>query len=1304
MISRKALWVVVLLGLISVRASAQTTISSVEVSNITSSSFTVTWVSQNREAGSVSYGVSSGNLVNQLADARTLPASDFYDAVFDPGQAQTHFVQITGLNAATAYYFRIRSGGSLSLLTYQAITAPQSGSVPLPPNAILSGIITARDGVNTVRVPGALVSFYLAKSDGRRSQQITTICNRDGNYTAFTGSSSLTQSLTGYFDFNSTSDLLFIASYGGSTGQFAASYPLPQIGTLASDMFIMQVNLLLQVNLSPQILPAIPAITINEDDSLLYNLDRHEFDPQGNTTRLFWGIRNNATSLLSKAEIRANGSSQSLFIKPVANLSGSGSIKLELYQPVLDLLASQNVTITVTAVNDVPHIRNLPQTAYPEIEINKPFSFQVEASDEDHANSLLSYSLLDAPTGMTISSAGLITWTPAQQQTGIQHTEVIVRDPVGDDDQQPLYVVVLGGKAPKIQSVGNTNGREDAAASLNMTPFISDYTGLLSSLRWQWTPSAHVTVRHDTLTSVATFTPTADWYGTENVFVRVTTRDNLTSNLATIGVTFLPVNDAPVMSIFSPLQFLEDSSGQLNLNDYVSDIDNTDQSLRWSVIQPPTVAISINSQTNIATFTPAPNWSGSVVVSFVVRDDSLAEASGALAVTVQPVNDPPVLTGFASFYSMKEDESFQLNLLPFVFDWDDIQFTWDVIGETHITAEVSAGGRLSITPQLDWYGTEHLSIFVTDAAGLSAVDEFDFYVFAVNDPPRFSPVNVPPIAEGVQFRLPIQVADPEGQAFTVQALTLPTGMTFNAQSRELAWTPQNYQVGQHRVSLSADDGQPARIASTLDFTLTVQNTNNPPTIRPLNNISADEGQIVAFQAVAADSDMVHGETLTFSDNTPIFEINPATGQVNFTTTNAHNGQHNITITVTDKGGLFAQTSFVLTVSNVNDPPKISGFPSEIRFNEDTVYNALDLDDYVADPDDADAALTWQSPSITRLTVAIDPQTHNVTMTPELNFNGTRAAKFIVTDRAGARDSITAAIRILPVNDPPNAFNLLTPANLAVKNKQTVTLDWENSSDLESGAVTYVLRYGVNPSLAGATEVPNISASTFDVSPLIDRTTYYWQVAAQDPDGAQTWTSIWQFRIDLSVPVDLRAFSAIEQPGKVRLEWEVSRNEGLVGFNVYRHELPEFAAAQQLNSLLIIGGPLFEYEDETALADQSYRYWLQAVEADGQTTLFGPVSGRALATQAILLGNRPNPFRDQTTIEFYLPQAQQASLIVYNTAGQLIRELVNGNMRAGRHQTLWDGRDMNGQTISSGVYLSILQLGSRKYTQRLLLVR
>jgi hypothetical protein len=88
-----------------------------------------------------------------------------------------------------------------------------------------------------------------------------------------------------------------------------------------------------------------------------------------------------------------------------------------------------------------------------------------------------------------------------------------------------------------------------------------------------------------------------------------------------------------------------------------------------------------------------------------------------------------------------------------------------------------------------------------------------------------------------------------------------------------------------------------------------------------------------------------------------------------------------------------------------------------------------------------------------------------------------------------------------------------------------------------------------------------------------------------------------------------------------------------------------------------------------------------------------------AHEFALSQNYPNPFNPSTTIRYGLPNRSHVTLTVFNTLGQQVATLVNGEMEAGYHEIQFDAKG-----LSSGVYLYRMQTGSHIATKKLILLR
>jgi hypothetical protein len=70
---------------------------------------------------------------------------------------------------------------------------------------------------------------------------------------------------------------------------------------------------------------------------------------------------------------------------------------------------------------------------------------------------------------------------------------------------------------------------------------------------------------------------------------------------------------------------------------------------------------------------------------------------------------------------------------------------------------------------------------------------------------------------------------------------------------------------------------------------------------------------------------------------------------------------------------------------------------------------------------------------------------------------------------------------------------------------------------------------------------------------------------------------------------------------------------------------------------------------------------------------------------VSLAVRPNPMLDGSQIRYALPTSGQADLKVYNVKGELVKTLASGKAEAGEHQAAWDGTNVRGYRVTSGIY-------------------
>ena len=105
-----------------------------------------------------------------------------------------------------------------------------------------------------------------------------------------------------------------------------------------------------------------------------------------------------------------------------------------------------------------------------------------------------------------------------------------------------------------------------------------------------------------------------------------------------------------------------------------------------------------------------------------------------------------------------------------------------------------------------------------------------------------------------------------------------------------------------------------------------------------------------------------------------------------------------------------------------------------------------------------------------------------------------------------------------------------------------------------------------------------------------------------------------------------------------------------------------------------------------------------------TEVYEDEDERLLPENFWLSQNYPNPFNNATVIHYRLARSCQVQLGVFNIQGQLVRLLENGHKSAGSYQVRWDGKDIRGRYIASGVYLCVLRADNLFISKKLLLLR
>lgn len=191
--------------------------------------------------------------------------------------------------------------------------------------------------------------------------------------------------------------------------------------------------------------------------------------------------------------------------------------------------------------------------------------------------------------------------------------------------------------------------------------------------------------------------------------------------------------------------------------------------------------------------------------------------------------------------------------------------------------------------------------------------------------------------------------------------------------------------------------------------------------------------------------------------------------------------------------------------------------------------------------------------------------------------------------------------------------------------------------------------------------------------------YHFQYPGLDPT-AYSWARV----IPLSDDEYIVLFSGT-QPGYLLYAYfDAGGNFFLPGesqiFGVPLQHSTRVSLAEE--GLFVLAG--FPYES---------KLWLQHI---GHHTDPIPDSELIPGVDILLLTNKPNPFRESTSLRIYLQEEIPIEVQIFNIRGQLVTDLYSGLLQKGLSNVHWNGRNNNGDICASGVYF--IRLTSRFGTQ------
>ena len=287
----------------------------------------------------------------------------------------------------------------------------------------------------------------------------------------------------------------------------------------------------------------------------------------------------------------------------------------------------------------------------------------------------------------------------------------------------------------------------------------------------------------------------------------------------------------------------------------------------------------------------------------------------------------------------------------------------------------------------------------------------------------------------------------------------PAGASIDSRTGVFSWTPTRAQgPSTNSITVRVTDSSSQRLSVTQTFTVIVIEANDPPVITPIPNQVVNEGSAVTFTVVVTDADLPQ-QTLTFSLGTGAptgATINPATGVITWTTTEAHGPSTNVvTVIVADNGTpvLSATNTFIAVVNEVNTAPVLAAIPDQ---NIDEV-TTLSLNAQATDVDLPAQKLTFSLDAGAPAGAAIDSTTGVFTWTPsEGQGPSTSRITVRVTDNGPPNLSDTKSFNVL-VREVNLAPTLATIPDQTLSGAGTIRVQvLATDADLPANELTFSL--------------------------------------------------------------------------------------------------------------------------------------------------------------------------------------------------------------------------------------------------------
>ncbi|MBF4193775.1 beta strand repeat-containing protein, partial [Mycolicibacterium phlei] len=385
--------------------------------------------------------------------------------------------------------------------------------------------------------------------------------------------------------------------------------------------------------------------------------------------------------------------------------------------------ADATVDITVTPVNDRPVAVNDSFTTDEDTAVSG--NVLTNDTDPDGNNTIQSAEVVIGPSNGTLTfneTTGEFTYTPGLNFNGTDSFTYTISDGSLTSEEATVTITVEPVNDPPVAVNDTIATNEDTQVTGNVLTNDTDPEGKATIVSAAVvTGPSNGTLTFNETTGEFTYTPNANFNGTDSFTYEITDNSGAVSNTATVTITVNPVND-PVVAINDTASGLEDGgpiTGNVLINDIAQNVD-IGETLTVTAANGVTVNGGVWSVSADGTFsyTPATNWNGTDSFKYTVSDGTTS-AEGTVTITVTPVNDAPVANNDTAHTN--PGQAVTIAVLANDIDVDSTTLTPVIVSQpVHGSVTVNANGTITYTPNGTYTGADSFTYKVNDGSDSNA--------------------------------------------------------------------------------------------------------------------------------------------------------------------------------------------------------------------------------------------------------------------------------------------------------------------------------------------------------------------------------------------------------------------------------------------------------------------------------------------------------------------------------------------------------------------------------------------------------